>query len=319
MAEREAWAAASRRSCQVSEGEHGDRRSCARSRSSSSRPNPQQPRKRFDEEALQALAESLERARRAAADARAPARRRDATSSSPASAAGARRSSRASRRCPAIVAAAATTPRRSRPRSSRTWRARTSTRSRRRAPCAALVEELGLTREEVGRRVGPQPRRGLQPAAPARPARRGARAARGRLAHRGPRPRAAAGRGPRRPPPPRPRGGRRRLVGARRSRSARARPTRPALARAKRGRAAVHPGPGGRRRAEIAEALGAALGPRSACARAAPATRSSSPFDGRRRGRCAPGAAALRRPSGRLIARYNRATLPARRAISSVG
>ena len=45
---------------------------------------------------------------------------------------------------------------------------------------AALVEELGLTREEVGRRVGPLPRRDLEPAAPARPARRGARADRGR-------------------------------------------------------------------------------------------------------------------------------------------
>ncbi len=45
--------------------------------------------------------------------------------------------------------------------------------------CAALVEELGLTREEVGRARRAQPRRGQQPDAPARPARRGARAARG--------------------------------------------------------------------------------------------------------------------------------------------
>ena len=104
--------------------------------------------------ALQALADSLARARRAAARARAPACRAAPTSSSPASAAGARRSSPGSRRCPALVRAATTTPSRSRSRSSRTWPARTSTRSRRRAPCAALVEELGLTREEVGRRVG---------------------------------------------------------------------------------------------------------------------------------------------------------------------
>ena len=41
--------------------------------------------------------------------------------------------------------------------------------------CAALVEELGLTREEVGLRVGRRPGRGLEPDPPARPARRGAR------------------------------------------------------------------------------------------------------------------------------------------------
>ena len=84
--------------------------------------------------------------------------------------------------------------------------------------CAALVEELGLTREEVGRRVGRSRVARLEPPAPARPARRGARADRGRRPHRGPRPRAPARRGPRRPPPPRPHRGRRGLVGPRRSR-----------------------------------------------------------------------------------------------------
>ena len=108
---------------------------------------------RFDEEALQALADSRARARVAAARARAPA--------SPGGTyelvAGERRWRAAQlaglESMPALVR-----PRddahRSRSRSSRTWPARTSTRSRRRAPCAALVEELGLTREEVGRRVG---------------------------------------------------------------------------------------------------------------------------------------------------------------------
>ena len=41
--------------------------------------------------------------------------------------------------------------------------------------CAALTEELGLSREEVGDPGRPQPGGGLQPDPPARPARRGAR------------------------------------------------------------------------------------------------------------------------------------------------
>ncbi len=46
--------------------------------------------------------------------------------------------------------------------------------------CAALVEELGLTREEVGRRVGRSRVAVSNLTAPARPARRGDRAAAGR-------------------------------------------------------------------------------------------------------------------------------------------
>ena len=107
----------------------------------------------FDEEALLALADSIERARRAPARAGAAARRRAATSWSPASAAGAPRSSRASRRCPAIV--------RERDDAESLELALIENMAREdlnpveeARACAALVEELGLTREEVGRRVG---------------------------------------------------------------------------------------------------------------------------------------------------------------------
>ena len=81
--------------------------------------------------------------------------------------------------------------------------------------CAALVDELGLSREELGPPRRPQPPRRLQPDPPARPSRRGARAARVGRAQRGPRPRPARRRRQRRPPPPRPRRGARRLVGPR--------------------------------------------------------------------------------------------------------
>ena len=81
--------------------------------------------------------------------------------------------------------------------------------------CAALVEELGLTKEELARRVGRS-----------RPAVSNLirllelpdetlAAAGGRRAQRGPRPRPARGQRQRRPPPPRPRRGPRRLVGPR--------------------------------------------------------------------------------------------------------
>ena len=78
---------------------------------------------------------------------------------------------------------------------------------------AALVEELGLSKEEVGRRARPLARRDLEPAAPARPPRRGARADRVRSADAGPRARAADGARPRPAPPARPRGRRAGLVG----------------------------------------------------------------------------------------------------------
>ncbi len=81
--------------------------------------------------------------------------------------------------------------------------------------CAMLVDDLGLTKQEVGRRVGRSrvaisnlirlldlPEEALE------------LIERGR-AHRGPRPRAPALQGPRRPPEPGARGARRRLVGAR--------------------------------------------------------------------------------------------------------
>ena len=104
---------------------------------------------------------------------------------------------------------------------------------------------------------------------------------------------------PRRPPPPRPRGGPGRVVGARRSSSAPARPTprrAPPRARPRGGPSR----PGDAAAARISEALGARprhRGPRRA--RAAPATRSSSRFED------VDEALALARrsapPSGRLI------------------
>ena len=99
--------------------------------------------------------------------------------------------------------------------------------------CSLLVDELGLTREEVGRRVGRSrvavsnllrlldlPDEVLD-------------AARRRPPQRGPRPRAADGARPRRPPPARPRRGRRGLDGAR------DRGPRPRGRRPRRGRAAT--------------------------------------------------------------------------------
>ena len=152
--------------------------------------------------------------------------------------------------------------------------------------CAALVEELGLTRKEIGRRVGPQPRRGEQPRAPARPARRGDRVDRGGRSQRGPRPRAAARRGPRRAPLAGAPGRRARLVGPA-HRRARARgehgDRRPDAPRA----SAAAPRPGAGRRRDRA---GARRGPRGrgegargrdgatppSCAFRAPRRRSSS-------------------------------------------
>ena len=126
--------------------------------------------------------------------------------------------------------------------------------------CAALVEELGLTRETVGLRVGrsrvavsnllrlldlPDEALALH---------------RARRPDRGPRPRAAAGDRPRRPPPAGAVGGRRRLVGAR------ARGQGPRGERARRGPvgprrrgARVHPDQAAAA-SEIADALGGALG-----------------------------------------------------------
>ena len=68
--------------------------------------------------------------------------------------------------------------------------------------CAALVEELGLSHEEVGAARRPRPRRRLEPDPAARPARRGARAARRRRPQRRSWPRAAHRHRPRRTAPP---------------------------------------------------------------------------------------------------------------------
>ena len=130
--------------------------------------------------------------------------------------------------------------------------------------CAALVEELGLTRETVGLRVGRSRVAVSNLAAPARPARRGARRCieRGDLSeghgralllatdHADRRRLARVG-------------GRRRLVGARArgegARGQRAGCAARASARARRSAAALHPDQEAAA-AEIADALGAALG-----------------------------------------------------------
>ena len=151
-------------------------------------------------------------------------RRAAATSSSPASAAGAPRSSPASRRMPALV------QRRDDGASLEVALIENMAREdlnpvEEARAVAALVEELGLTREEVGRRVGRSrvaisnllrlldlPDEALELVEAGRP-------------DRGPRPRAPARRRPRRAPPARARGGRGRLVGARARGDARARRT----------------------------------------------------------------------------------------------
>ena len=151
--------------------------------------------------------------------------------------------------------------------------------------CAALVEELGLTREEVGRRVGRSrvavsnlmrlldlPDEVIE-------------LLEQRRAQRGPRPRAAARRRPRRAHEPGALGGARGLVGAHgRSAGARRRTT-PAARRARasrdagRGEAELHPDQEHALR-EIAETLGAALGAEVSVKATAPAaTARSSRFD----------------------------------------
>ena len=119
-----------------------------------------------------------------------------------------------------------------------------------------------------------QPRGGLEPAAPARPARRGSGPRRGRRADRGARSRAAARGRSCGPPAPGPCRRRERLVGAggraTGARGERARAVRPA------GTREGSPRSGGRR-ARIADALGGYLAPRCACAHEAAATRSSWP------------------------------------------
>ena len=116
-------------------------------------PEPAPAARRFDEEALQALAESIKRARRAAAGPRAPAAGREL---------------RARRRRAPLARRAAGGPRDACRRSSSTRddaeslelalienMAREDLNPVEEArACAALVEELGLTREDVGRRVG---------------------------------------------------------------------------------------------------------------------------------------------------------------------
>ena len=159
-------------------------------------PNPRQPRRDFDEEALAGAGGVDPLARGAPADRGPPARRRHASSWSPASAGCA----------PRGWPSSSASPR---------WCARPRTRAAR--PGAG--REHGPRRPEPGRggarlrdaRRGPrpdqgggrpprrqEPRRRLEPDPAARAARRGARADRGRRPHRGPRPRDPDREGPRR-------------------------------------------------------------------------------------------------------------------------
>ena len=185
--------------------------------------------------------------------------------------------------------------------------------------CARLVEELGLTREEVGLRIGRSRVAVEQPAAAARPARRGARDARARRPERGARPRAAAGRGPRRPPHARARGRRAAAGRCASSRSApalpRAGPVRQAPRAASRGghpdqRAAIGRSPtrsAGRWARDVkVRPGGARLSRRDGLRVARGGTRWRSPPRVRR------GASARHRPASTL-------TSIAGRAISSVG
>ncbi len=187
---------------------------------------------------------------------------------------------------------------------------------------AALVEELGLTREAVGNACRPQPRRRVEPAPDPRPPGRCAPAPRAWGAERGSWPRAAAGRGSRRPPIACSRGGRGRLVGpgSRGSRAPR-----------QRGRAGFRPrgegpasGPGGGLR-DARRAARRDAGPRGSgsAARHRLQGRVRRRGPGRRRAprpptRDAEGGlrAAVR---GRRRARPPRYTCPPARAISSVG
>ena len=155
------------------------------------RPNPRQPRGSFDEQALRELAAVDRGARPAPARARAAAgrrrlradRRRAALARGPAG---------GPRRVPAIVRASEDSERLELALIENMAREDLNPVEAAHA-CAALVEELGLTKEEVGRRVGQEPRRDLEPDPAARPARRGAGDARVRRAERGARPRAPAG------------------------------------------------------------------------------------------------------------------------------
>ena len=245
-------------------------------------PNPRQPRRRFDEDALAGARRARSRERGvAAAGARAPAARRDATSSI----AGERRWRAAQlaglEPIPALVRehddADVARARADREHGARGPQPGRGGARLRRARRGARAHARG---GRPARR--PQPRRGLEPAAPARPARRGARAARARRAHRGPRPRAAARRRPRRRAAASPASAAAEGWSVRDARGARA-------ARRRRRRAPT-PRPRPRRRrciptrrrrsSAIADALGArARRARSACARAARGYRVELAFD----------------------------------------
>ena len=116
------------------------------------RPNPHQPRKRFDDEELASLRAEHRRARRSSSRSWSP-RRSTATSSSRASGGCAPPRRPASSASPRSSASSPTASSSSSP-SSRTSSARTSIRSRRRRRYRQLIEEFGFSQDEVATRVG---------------------------------------------------------------------------------------------------------------------------------------------------------------------
>ena len=116
-------------------------------------PNPHQPRRAFDEAALQALADSIAASGRAAARPRAPGRGRDVRARRR-RAPLARRAARRARARPRARPRRATTPTALEVALIENMAREDLNPVEEARACAALVEELGLTREEVGLRVG---------------------------------------------------------------------------------------------------------------------------------------------------------------------
>ena len=296
-------------------GQHGDRPELREISIELVEPNPSQPRRRFDEEALDALAASLAEngvlqpilvRPRDGRPLRAGRRRAPLARGAARGARGASRDRRASRR--RVVARGGDR----REHGARGPQPGRGGARRRRPGRGARAHARG------GRPPGrPQPRRRVEPAAPARPAGRRADAARVRSHHRGPRPRRAARRGRGRTAPARQGRGRRRLVGPR-HRGPRAQGQRgPRLART--GAPAPHPDQVAACE-EIAETLALALGREVRVRPRGTAYKVEFAVDGpgRRAGssRCACGAS---RSPDRRPGRRPRYTARSQRAISSVG
>ena len=177
------------------------------------KPNPNQPRKRFDAESLSGLASSIE-----ASGVVQPLLVRPLADGSYELIAGERRWRAAQQagleKVPAIVRESERAERLQVALIENVVREDLNPIDEARA-CAALVEDLGLSKEELARRIGRSRPGGLEPDPAARAARRRAGPARVGRADRGPRPGPARDPRQRRPPPPRARRGQGWLVGPR--------------------------------------------------------------------------------------------------------